>query len=97
VFISFFFVLKQPNLKYSSLNFVTLSWSSNTDEFETNWQNFAQVELQLKFALEYGRNFFSQLLERLQHCVTNKKQKTTQTRSSKPTNFMLKLQHIYSI
>jgi len=32
------------------LSFVSLSWSIITDKLAINWQNFARVRLQLKFA-----------------------------------------------
>jgi len=41
--LSFFFVLKNPQFRYSSLNFVTLSWGH--EQTSINWQNFAQVRL----------------------------------------------------
>jgi len=38
------------DLTTSSLSFVSLSWSRITDKLASNWQNFARVRLQLKFA-----------------------------------------------
>jgi len=38
------------DLRTSSLSFVGLSWSRITDKLAINWQNFARVQLQLKFA-----------------------------------------------
>jgi len=32
------------------LSFVSLSWSKITDKLAINWQNFARVRIQLKFA-----------------------------------------------
>jgi len=49
MFISFFFVLK-ASYRYSSLSFVKISWGKITEKLAINWQNFAQVALQLKFA-----------------------------------------------
>jgi len=49
MFISFFFHFK-PDFKYSSLSFVNLSSGRTTDKLTINWQNFAQVGLQLEFA-----------------------------------------------
>jgi len=52
VFLSFFLQLK-PEFRYSSLSFVRLSpepRDRTADKLAINWQNFAQVELQLKFA-----------------------------------------------
>jgi len=44
------FMCWKPNFRYSSLSFVTLSWGRTMDKFAINWQNFARVGLQLKFA-----------------------------------------------
>jgi len=49
VFISFLHL--QPDFRYSSLSFVRLILGRTTDKLAINWQNFAQVGLQLKFAL----------------------------------------------
>jgi len=48
VYVSFMHL--KPNFWYLSLSFVRLNWSRTTDNLAINWQNFAQVELQLKFA-----------------------------------------------
>jgi len=37
-------------LSTSSLSFVSLSWRRITDKFANNWQNFARIQFQLKFA-----------------------------------------------
>jgi len=47
VFVFFFFALKA---ELQVLNFVRLSWGRTMDKLQTNWQNIAQVGLQLKFA-----------------------------------------------
>jgi len=51
VLISLFLHLK-PDVRYSDLSFIRLSWSKTTDKLAINWQNFAQVGLQLKFAFK---------------------------------------------
>jgi len=40
------------DVRYSSLSFVRLSWGRTTHKVAINWQNLAQVELQLKFAFK---------------------------------------------
>jgi len=50
VFIHLSFLCWRSDLRTSSLNFVSLSWSKITDKRVINWQNFARVRLQLKFA-----------------------------------------------
>jgi len=44
------FLCWKSNLRISSLSFISLSWSRITDKLAINWQNFARVRLQLKFA-----------------------------------------------
>jgi len=39
------------DFRYSSMSFVRFSWVKTTYKLAINWQNFAQVELQLKFVL----------------------------------------------
>jgi len=43
-----FFHLK--HFRYSSSSFVSWNWDRITNKLAINWQNFAQVRLQLKFA-----------------------------------------------
>jgi len=44
------FLCLKSYLRTSSLSFVSLSWSRTTYKLAINWQNFARVRLQLKFA-----------------------------------------------
>jgi len=46
-----FFFVQKADIRTSSLNIVSLTWSRTTDKLEINWSNFTRVRLQLKFAL----------------------------------------------
>jgi len=46
----FYLSFLQLKSRNSSLSFVRLNWNRIKDDFAINWQNFAQVRLQLKFA-----------------------------------------------
>jgi len=46
----FFFLHLKPDFRDSSLSFVRYSWGRKLNKPAINWQNIAQVGLQLKFA-----------------------------------------------
>jgi len=50
VFVSYVFLHLKTDFIYSSSSFVRLSSGRTTDKLTINWQNFAQVGLQLKVA-----------------------------------------------
>jgi len=69
----YFFFILIAELQVLEFEFVRLSWGRTTDKYAINWQNFAQVELQLKFAfrirlyLDMGNNLRSSFIN---HKVT---------------------------
>jgi len=67
-FISFFFALKARPQVLKFDDFVRLGWGRTTDKLSINWQNFAQVGLQLKFGFRIRPYFQSILTFRHQYC-----------------------------
>jgi len=60
--VSFFLFSLKARLQVIKFEFCQINWSGTTDKLASNWQNFAQVKLQLKFAFHIEVKFMCQKL-----------------------------------